>query len=67
MPNNGKYKISTEHRLTKLEEGLGRVEEKLEEIINNHLAHLDNKMWWGVALAISVLVGLVIDLGLRLF
>lgn len=56
--------IEIENRLTKLEGGLIRIESKLSEITDNHIAHLDSKMWWGITLAITVLVGLVINLGL---
>ena len=56
-----------EHRLTRLEEGQVRIEGTLEEIKTNHIAHLDSKMWWGVTLAITILIGLVVDLALRLW
>lgn len=55
--NNGKYKISTESRLTSLEV-------KVNEIIINHIPHLeesikkvDDRVWWvlgGVVLSIVI-------------
>ena len=57
--NNGKYKISIESRLTSLEV-------KVNEIITNHLPHLeesirkvDERVWWilgGVILSIVIQV-----------
>ena len=71
MTTNGKYKLDIEKRLTTLEVSFGSLRDEMraefKELKENHIAHLDSKMWWGVALAISVLTGLVIDLGLRLF
>lgn len=62
---NGKYKLGVESRLT-------AVEVKLDEVINNHLAHLstdieaiNNKLWWAMGLAVTVLLGVVTDLILR--
>lgn len=67
---NGQYKISVEKRLTSLEVGFDGFREEVRneftELKENHIKHLDDKMWWGIVLAISVLVGVIVDLSIRL-
>lgn len=40
MVENGKYKLGVEHRLTKVEESVQGLSDKLTTITDNHLAHL---------------------------
>ena len=56
--NNGRYRISIESRMT-------RVETKLEEILVNHLPHLEAKVDRITWLIITTLVAVVIDLIVR--
>lgn len=57
--NNSKYKVSIEQRLTSLEV-------KVEDIIDNHLKSIAMKLDRGFWLILTVLVGVVVDLALRL-
>ena len=56
--NNSRYRISIESRMT-------RVETKLEEILVNHLPHLEAKVDKITWLIITTLVTVVIDLIVR--
>ena len=67
MPKNGNYKLEVEARLTK-------VETLLNELINNHIVHLNNrvdklanKLDKGLWLILTVLLGVTIQLGLLFF
>lgn len=44
MENGHKNGIKKEHRLTKLEGAVDRLEKDVEEIKNNHLVHLREKL-----------------------
>ena len=70
---NGQYKLGVEHRLTKLEGTLDGFGKTLMEVKNNHLVHLQEavdkiqkKMWYGLWFVVVTLVGVVIDLALRI-
>lgn len=70
---NGTYKMTVEHRITKLEETVKTVSDDVVEIRDNHLKHLSDdivgiksQMWWGIGVAITVLMGVIVDLALRL-
>lgn len=43
MENNG-YKLSIEHRMTKLEEALSNLKLEIQTIKTNHLAHINDKL-----------------------
>ena len=72
MKQNG-YKLDIEHRVTQTQEAIVRIDNTLEEIKTNHLAHIQEdiqelrkRMSWGVGVAITVLCGVVVDLALKL-
>ena len=71
MPGNGKYKLTVENRLTKLEAGVKNVNSKLDEIQNQHLHTIQESLdniekkqqtqditiaRWGGALATLILI-----------
>lgn len=66
-----KRELEIESRLTAMEVGFNafrtEVRAEFKELKENHIAHLDAKMWWGVTLAMTILLGLVTDLVLRLW
>jgi len=58
--NNGKYRLTTEHRMTKMEE-------KIESILENHLPSIqkkiekvDAKLWWLIGLVITTLIAVIV-------
>jgi len=57
---NGQYKLSTEHRITKLETCVHDLVDDVSEIRDNHLKHLAEKMdriqWLLITTLIAVLV-----------
>ena len=59
MNSEAKYKISIENRLTK-------VETLLDEIVKNHLPHIETKIDRIMWLMVVTFLGVVVDLGLRL-
>lgn len=79
MEDNGNgYKVSMEHRITKVEERLGGIGSQVNTIMTNHLPHIEaavdglkdafnKKMYSVMGFLIVTLVGVLIDLGIRLF
>jgi len=63
MEETNGYKRETEHRLTKVEGMVDRVGDKVEEIKENHLPHIQSKvdkiLWLLVTTLISLSVGLL--------
>ena len=57
--NNANYKLSIENRLTQLEV-------KLDDIINNHISHIQERLDRIQWLLIVTLIGVVVDFGSRL-
>jgi hypothetical protein len=53
MTENGEYKISIEQRIT-------RLETQLEEVIENHLPHIESKVDRITWLLVTTLVGIVL-------
>ena len=43
-------------------ERLTRLETKVDEILDNHLTAIERKVNWGIALIVTTLVGIVVDL-----
>ena len=64
-PNTNGYKIGTEKRLATLETSYISLVEKIDEIKDNHLAHLDAKVdkiqWLLVTTLITILVGFIFE------
>lgn len=56
---NGTYKLSTEKRLTTLEQNYLSLKDDISELKNNHLAHLEKKIdrihWLLVTALVSIL------------
>jgi hypothetical protein len=71
--SDGTYKLSVEHRITRLEESVKVVGDDIIELKDNHIKHLADdmaelkqQMWWGIGVAVTVLIGVIVDLGMRL-
>ena len=67
------YKLSVEHRLTSLDTTQKAMLGTLDKIQNNHLAHInarldsvDKKMFAALVFLITTLLGVVVDLAMRL-
>ena len=70
MVTNGKYKITTEHRITTLEGNYRELKADIIELRDNHIAHLSKevasvkKIMWSVAVGI---IAVLIELTLRMW
>ena len=66
MTQNGRYKIDTEKRISTLEANFNYLVDSLDELKNNHLVHLDQKIdrlqWWIFITVIATAVSIIIKL-----
>ncbi len=69
MEQKNGYKITIEHRITKIEESMRNMDDAIAEIRDNHLVHLlrkievlSKRMWWGVGFLITTFVGIIVEL-----
>lgn len=66
MSNVTKYKIGIESRISTLEANYRGLRESIDEIKDNHLAHLEAKIdkmfWFLLTTAVGVLVNVLVNL-----